>query len=187
MLATFERIVPYTSDITSEQTGKVFKFVNEQTYQDCYAVENERGDLGLDGEVLEYMVTYCSKRGFSCTCPAGVVGFAYVHHFSGVCKHVRWCVALEQELRAYCADLADAQQADPQEEPRKLDWYNPGNETSYFDGTRQILLLVGKQEADDATYARVKHAGRKPSHWTEAETRRDQERYASNKPFSLLK
>ncbi len=206
MLTTFEKVAAYLAKAdpkdlpTAEQIGNVHPYFDCQAGQECYAVKNEYGATGPDGEILEYLVKYSRQRGFTCTCPAGAVGFAYVRNASSVCKHCRWVVAFLLERRAYCAELEARQQA---QEPRGWiadpavrrtapdqpapNWYNPCNETSYFDGTRDFLLITGKTEADDATYARVKNADRKPYRPTEAERKRDGRIWQSNKGFDLMR
>jgi hypothetical protein len=192
-ITTLEKVAQYISDITPEQIGKCHHMIGPDG-KSLYAVENERGDIGLDGEVIEYCVRYSPERGFSCTCPSGAQGFANVRHPSGVCKHCRWTVAAIIEERGYYAELAAAEESRRQAEEatqaerpapsqERPDWYNPTNETSYFDGTRAHLLLTGRLEADDMTYTRVVLA--KPKHPSEAEIRRDQARFAP-RPFTIL-
>src|SRR5689334_14208286 len=92
-LTTFEKVAQYVADVTPEQIGKVHRYFDCQSGQECYAVVNECGDTGPDNEILEYLVKYSTERGFTCTCPAGAAGFASVRHASSVCKHCRWVVA----------------------------------------------------------------------------------------------
>jgi hypothetical protein len=181
MLINFDHVANHVADITPEQIGRCH-LTYDPNNQPFFCVESESGGVDPDGYILQYAVRYSEERGFTCTCPAGHVGFAHVRHPSGTCKHVRWCVALILEERAALAELAKSDE--PEGSPRP-EWYDERNETSYYDGTRADLLLVGRKEADDATYARVVHANSKPSYWTEAEIKRDQQRYQAH-PFNLL-
>ena len=58
------------------------------------------------------------------------------------------------------------------------------NETSYSNGTREILMITSGGEATDAEYSRVMLA--QPHEWTEEEIKWDQERFQS-RPFSILR
>jgi hypothetical protein len=136
-LTTFERVVPHVTDITSEQVGKCHKLIIDG--QIVYAVENERGDRDMDGEIIEYVVRYSPERGYSCTCAAGAEGFAHVDHASGVCKCVRWTVAAALEERVYMRDLAAKQVAQEEEQGKRPAWYNPANETSHYDIRRLVI------------------------------------------------
>jgi hypothetical protein len=181
LTTTFERIAQHVTDVTSERIGRCHKVFEGSKH--FYKVENERGDVDpASGEVIEYTVKCTAEHGFTCTCKSGENGFSNVRHPSGVCKHVRWSVACELEERAALAEI-QGEQADQEEQASRPAWYNPANETSHHDGTRAHLLLVGKLEADDATYTRVMLA--QPAQPSEAEIRRDQERYANRPPFQI--
>src|SRR5204863_3936045 len=65
-----------------------------------YQVESERDSL------VEYQVKWSRERGFTCTCPAGAVGFSNCR--DGVCKHVRWSLAAAKEERDHFAALETA-------------------------------------------------------------------------------
>jgi hypothetical protein len=161
-LTTFAHVLQFISEVTHDQIGRCHRLIGESG--DYYAVENERGDVDPDGEIIQYCVRYNGKTGWSCTCPSGAAGFWNVHHPSGVCKHCRWVAAAVIEERGFLADQAAAQERQREEaeqqaqEEQRPAWYDPRNETSYFDGTRANLLIVGKLEADDRTYARVVNA-----------------------------
>jgi hypothetical protein len=179
-VTTFTQVAEHLADVTSEHIGKCHRIIDPNGNR-IYAVENERGDCDMDGAIIEYAVRYNPQRGFTCTCPAGADAFSRVRHPSGVCKHCRWTVAAILEERGYMDEMAAKQQS--QEEPEYPAGYNPANETSYFTGTRTHLLLVGKLEANDATYARVENAQPKPP--TEAEIKRDLQRY-NRPPFQII-
>jgi len=173
MIITFERVAPYAEDVTSEQVGKCHKLFDDQN-RAYYAVENERGDRDMDGEIIEYAVRYSQERGYSCTCPAGDEGFVHVHHASGVCKHVRWTVAAMLEERAYMRDLAAKQAAEA--EAARQDGDEAANRPHY-------LQMNGKL-ATPAEYARVMLA--QPKEPSEEDIQRDLAAYAPH-PFNLFK
>ena len=173
MITTFERVAPHIAEVTFDQIGKCHKLIKDG--QEYYAVENERGDRDMDGEIMQYAVKYSAERGYSCTCAAGAAGFATVHHASGVCKHVRWTVACQLEERAYMRDLA-AKQAKEEEAARRQD--QDGDEAT----NRAHVLIINGKEASPREYARVMLA--QPAQLTETEIKRDQEAFAP-RPFRL--
>ncbi len=97
MVATFEKVSQYVSDITAQQISKCTKVWDYQSCENFYLVENEAGDFDDDGQIIEYSVRYSKEHGYTCGCPSGKNGFWNVKHPSGVCKHCRWAVAAEIE------------------------------------------------------------------------------------------
>lgn len=84
------------TEVTSEQIDRCHRIIDEQTMEVFYLVQSESDDL------VEYKVQYQTlpTKHYTCTCPAGLAGFAHVRHASGVCKHVRWALAAAQEYKA---------------------------------------------------------------------------------------
>jgi hypothetical protein len=166
--------VTFPYRVTREQLDRCQRFFDEQAGRAFYLVESE------SQPDTEYRVEW--RDGWTCECKSGAINFANVKHPSGVCKHVRWSACREIEyryhLRVQAENEARAFQSQlPFEEP-------PTYTTSYHNGTREHLLNVNGQEADDATYQRVMNA--QPPQPTEAEIEYDQHRYQFNKPFSIL-
>jgi hypothetical protein len=91
-----------TNEVTGEQIGRCHKCFEGSTA--FYMVENERGDIDPETfEVIEYKVTWTREKGFACTCKAGEVAFSQCK--DGICKHVRWSVACEKEVREALASI----------------------------------------------------------------------------------
>ncbi|GCE32235.1 hypothetical protein KDA_77190 [Dictyobacter alpinus] len=174
MITTFQTVAAHLAEVTAEQIGRCHRITDFQAKPvvDFYKVENERGDLNADGEILEYEVRYEAELGFSCTCKSGQYGFHNVHHASGVCKHVRWSVAAAIEERQAMQEIAHKQAAE--EEARRQDLEA---------GTRPHRLEIAGREATPREYARVMAAQGTPP--TEAEIKRDQKCYAP-KPFKII-
>src|SRR5579884_3136904 len=96
-LTTFAHVMQFIAEVLPEEIGRCHKIIDPDG-RTIYAVENERGDVGPDGEMIEYAVRYNDQTGWSCTCPSGAAGFWNVHHRSAVCKHCRWvCAAIIEE------------------------------------------------------------------------------------------
>lgn len=91
-----------TSDITSEQIGMAHAVIGPDGKK-FYLVENSRGELDGDGNVIEYKVTHHPHFGYQCTCKAGQYGFA---HCKNYCWHVRASIACAQEEREAMAEQA---------------------------------------------------------------------------------
>jgi len=146
-----------TTTVTQEQIDCCTRVINLNAAHVFYQVRSERDPL------VEYTVRYekdlrrPGKGYFTCTCPAGLEGF--IHCSQGVCKHVRWALAAEEAYKAEKKARVEA-------------------------ARRTMSMIVNGKEADDETYNRVINA--KPHQYTEAEIKRDQERYAP-RPFSLMK
>jgi len=108
-MITFDRIKSNIADVTSEQIGKCHKIIDMTTGEDFYLVENSKGEVDNEGDIIEYKVQYSSGYGFTCTCPSGEHGFSNVRHASGCCWHVRAAVAcfLEEEaaMQEMCAKI----------------------------------------------------------------------------------
>jgi uncharacterized Zn finger protein len=97
----------HLDDVTPEQIGRCSKKIS-QDQQPFYEVLSENDNVTAY-HVKGYQVTDSNGKkqySYSCTCPAGVEGFAHVHHRSGVCKHVRWALAAALEERNALAELA---------------------------------------------------------------------------------
>lgn len=87
-----------TSAVSGLEIGRCHKIFEGST--PVWMVESE------SDPDTEYKVKHSKEHGFSCTCKAGLDGFA--HCSQGVCKHVRWSVAAEAELRAAFKELEAA-------------------------------------------------------------------------------
>jgi hypothetical protein len=84
-----------TSNVTDLQIGMCHKiFVGHVAW---YKVQSESDPL------KEYTVTHTKEKGFTCTCPAGNVGFSKCK--DGICKHVKWSVAASREERAAIKEM----------------------------------------------------------------------------------
>lgn len=146
-----------TNTVTQEQIDACTRVIDLTVNRVFYQVRSERNPL------VEYKVQYQKdparpgKGYFTCTCPAGLEGF--IHCSQGTCKHVRWALAAEQVYKVEVKARAAK-------------------------GRRDVVITVNGKIADDETYNRVMTA--KPYQHTEAEIKRDQERYQS-RPFSFLK
>jgi hypothetical protein len=87
------------SEVTSEQIGRCHKVWGPDN-KPFYQVESE------SDESVEYEVRHTPQHGFTCTCNAGQVGFS---NCKATCKHVRWSLACEAEIRAAMEELSSAE------------------------------------------------------------------------------
>src|SRR5258708_9261960 len=74
-------------DITTAQMSKCSKIIDMQTGEDFYQVESSDG-------TTDYEVRYDSEKGLTCTCEAGMHGFANCRNY---CWHVRAAAACYKE------------------------------------------------------------------------------------------
>jgi hypothetical protein len=87
-----------TTNVTPEQIGMVWKyFVGSLPFYKCYSESDP---------FKQYIISWSREHGFSCTCKAGLNGFANCK--DGCCKHVKWALACERETRAAIAELEAA-------------------------------------------------------------------------------
>lgn len=83
------------SGVSGEQIGMCHKTFEGS--QAVWMVQSEQDEL------VEYKVKHTKEHGFTCTCKAGSVGFSNCK--DGICKHVRWSVAAEAELRTAMKEM----------------------------------------------------------------------------------
>jgi hypothetical protein len=164
-LIDFNHVASHLEDVTPEQIGRCHKVIGPDNHA-FYQVENESGDLDEHGAIIEYTVRYTLERGFSCTCKSGQEGFSNVRHWSGVCKHVRWSVKCELELRGALAELAEQTDATTTASAAPLDG----------EATRAHSLEIDGKTASTFDYARILSA--QPTQYNEEAIKRDQARYA---------
>lgn len=88
--------------VSPEFIGKAHKILCSTG--DFYLVENERGDVDENGDLIEYRV---DLHAGTCTCKAGSFGFLYCRN--GFCKHILWATAAELEESTAMAEIAIAQ------------------------------------------------------------------------------
>jgi len=99
----YKLILESIAEVTEEQINRCQRILGPEGI--FYLVRSETDDL------TEYKVewrTFTSSgkpvKRFTCTCPAGLNGFAYVRNKTGVCKHIRWCVAHAQWYKNNASD-----------------------------------------------------------------------------------
>ena len=158
-MVTLEKVRQFVSSVSSEDIGRAHKCIADGT--SYYLVENSRGDLDEDGEVIEYRVSWTRKTKFTCSCYAGKE--AFIHCKKGFCQHVLIAVAAAQEEKQAMAELAQAQAAEAIKEVEQV----------------AEKLFIGNREATDEEYARVMCA--KP-----AKVSKSKSTY-NPKPFSLMR
>jgi hypothetical protein len=101
MIMTFERVAQFVHLVTPEQLVRAHKIFGPDN-KAFYLVENSKGEVDDEGNIIEYEVRYGSEKGFSCTCTAGQDEdgpFSHCHNPSGLCWHVRAAVAAALEER----------------------------------------------------------------------------------------
>jgi hypothetical protein len=94
-IVTFNHISVDITNVTPEQIGACHKVFGPDN-QPFYLVENSKGELDQDGQLIEYRVSFTKGMGFQCTCKAGQEGFAHCRSF---CWHVRASVACDEEIK----------------------------------------------------------------------------------------
>jgi hypothetical protein len=89
-----------TTGVTAEQIDRCTRVVDPHTMEAFYLVLSESQDL------VEYKVTYVRlpSKHYTCTCPAGLNGFANCR--DGVCKHIKWALKAAEEFKAELAARA---------------------------------------------------------------------------------
>src|SRR6266516_3181852 len=90
-----------TTTITPEQLDKTHRI--EHNGEIFYLVENSRGDVDDEGNVIEYRVSYDkAHKCLTCTCPAGNPPsdeHGYLKYSPRTCWHLRVVIAHVQSLR----------------------------------------------------------------------------------------
>jgi hypothetical protein len=80
-------------NVTNEQIGMCHEVIGPDN-KSYYLVENSKGLLDENGNILEYRVSWSRTMGYQCQCEAGKWGFAHCKNF---CWHVRATVAAGME------------------------------------------------------------------------------------------
>ena len=96
---SIERIIPLmttTPTVTQEQLDRCSRIYDASHNNEVfYLVENSRGDVDDEGNIIEYTVRYLKGKGLTCTCPAGnppcnEAGF--FKYAPRMCQHIRAAV-----------------------------------------------------------------------------------------------
>jgi hypothetical protein len=87
-----------TSTVQPSDLGRAHKIIC--TTGNFYKVQSSRDEL------VEYSVRYDARKGFTCTCEAGLRAFSRCK--DGCCQHVKIAVACEREVRGAIAELEAA-------------------------------------------------------------------------------
>src|SRR5947209_7557682 len=95
-------IITTKYQVTEEQISKAHRIEDYQKHQVIFKVENSRGDVDAEGNVIEYTVSWDRVHGcLTCTCPAGnppiVNGFPL--YAPRNCWHMRAAVAAAEEYQ----------------------------------------------------------------------------------------
>ncbi len=137
-----------------------------------------------------YAVRFLHGKGFTCTCPSGLIAFSNCHNQFNCCKHVRWAVTAEW---VYQAELAERQAASggAQEEAYQAEQCERAARLAHLmelgltaELAAEALscrLEVNGQPADDATLARI--YGTKPRQQPILKGRASND----NRSFSLMR
>jgi hypothetical protein len=157
--ATPNRVRQYISDVTNEQIGLCAKYF-DASGKSFYQVTSESDQFDENGDIAAYKVTY-DENGFHCTCPSGQRAFSNVKHPSGVCKHVRFAMACEQEVRRAMAGLMPADL--PYEEMHTAtDIFEVEEEVKPARKPREHYITSCGKEVSDEEYDRIVNAPIKP-------------------------
>ena len=86
-----------TPTVTQEQLDKCTRIYDENHNNEVfYLVENSRGDVDDEGNIIEYTVRYLKGKGLTCTCPAGnppADEHGFFKYAPRMCWHIRAAVA----------------------------------------------------------------------------------------------
>jgi hypothetical protein len=104
-LITVAEVKKFVGEVSDADLGRAHKCIADGT--SYYLVENSRGDLDNDGEVIEYKVQWSRKTAFTCNCYAGKEGF--IHCKKSFCQHILIAVAASEEEKKAMAEMALAQ------------------------------------------------------------------------------
>ncbi len=88
-----------TDEITSEMIGRAFKVFGPDN-KPFYKVQSSRDEL------VEYSVRWDARKGFTCTCEAGLLAFSRCK--DGCCQHVKIAVAASREEKQALAEIEAA-------------------------------------------------------------------------------
>lgn len=159
------------ASVTDEQVARCHRVTNEQTGETYYKVENSRGLVDENGEIVEYEVHFIVGKGFTCNCPSGREGFRTAR--VGVCQHCIWSYVAAQQFKA---------EQLRQEHMERLQAMGLTEVEAHNALAHQ--LIVDGRPADDETLVRVwGPADRRPS---EEAIEACQRRYDA-RPFQLMR
>ncbi len=86
-----------TPTVTQEQLDRCSRIYDEShNHEVFYLVENSRGDVDDEGNIIEYTVRYLKGKGLTCTCPAGnppCDEHGFFKYAPRMCWHIRAAVA----------------------------------------------------------------------------------------------